>query len=155
MYLIILKFSLILIILILSSCSSQTNVVRADINDDLEIVIIKDTRTNGVESKDTAEMIPADGEYRYAIAFAEWEGKTMGEKVTVVIKGDSITVIYEGDGALTAKKGEVLERGVILKHKSGEWIIAHNKEDEWVDEFGGCTGGPSIIDFKNKRFWLC
>ncbi|MCB0381679.1 MAG: hypothetical protein KDD24_10510, partial [Flavobacteriales bacterium] len=41
-----------------------------------------------------ADTIPPDGTYRYDIAFAEWGGKTMNEKVTVEIKGDSVKVIY-------------------------------------------------------------
>ena len=79
----------------------------------------------------------------------------MGEKVTVVIQGDSVKVIYAGDGKITAEKGEVLDEGIILKHKSGDWIIARGREDVNLEEIGGCTGGPSIIDFKNKKFWMC
>src|SRR5690606_30199046 len=51
------------------------------------------------------EILP-NGKYRFDIAFAEWEGKSMGEKVTVVINDNSIKIIYEGDGQLTqTKKG--------------------------------------------------
>jgi hypothetical protein len=101
------------------------------------------------------EILP-NGKYRFDIAFAEWEGKSMGEKVTVVIDGDLIKVIYEGDGKLTlTKKGEILDQGKIMKHKSGVWIIGNTSTDIQLDEIGGCTGGPAIIDFKNKKFWMC
>lgn len=80
----------------------------------------------------------------------------MGEKVTVMIKGDSVKVIYEGDGQLTlTEPGEILDEGILRKHKSGQWIITKSKSDTEIDEIGGCTGGPSVIDFENKKFWIC
>lgn len=96
-----------------------------------------------------------NGDYRFDIAFAEWEGKSMGEKVTVRIKNDSISVIYEGDGQLNIDKNSLLDKGIILKHKSGEWIIGNNQKDINALDIGGCSDGPSIIDFKNKKFWMC
>jgi hypothetical protein len=103
-----------------------------------------------------ADTIPPDGTYRFDVAFAEWEGKSMGEKVTVVIKGDSIKVVYEGDGNLTnAKKGDVFSKGILLKHKKGVWIIGKSKSDAQVDEIGGCSGGPTVIDFKGRKYWMC
>jgi len=103
-----------------------------------------------------ADTIPPDGTYRYDIAFAEWDGKTMNEKVAVEIKGDSVKVIYEGDGQLSGiKKGEVLDEGILKKHKSGPWIITHTESDVELDEIGGCTGGPAIIDLEGKKYWMC
>ena len=100
--------------------------------------------------------IPDDGKYRYDIAFAEWNGISMGEKVTVIIKGDTIQIVYDGDGHLTnAKKGDILNSGIIRKHKSGVWIIAQSEEDIYLDEIGGCTDGPSVIDFEQMKYWLC
>ena len=98
---------------------------------------------------------PKNGTYTYTIAFAEWQGKSLGNTCTVKIKGDSIKIIHNGKGNLTGKKGDILDEGIILKHKTGVWIIAHSKKDKNVDEVGGCTGGPSIIDFKKKKFWTC
>ena len=73
--------------------------------------------------------LPSDGKYRYDIAFAEWGGKSMGEKVTVIINKGTIKVIYEGDGQLTlTKKGEILDEGKLLQHKSGVWIITTDKK---------------------------
>lgn len=106
-----------------------------------------------VQKKD--DEIPPDGKYRYDVAFAEWYGKSMGVQVTVVIKGDSVKVIYEGVGKLTAEEGEILDEGILRKHKSGQWIITKSKKDIEIDEIGGCTGGPSAIDFENKKFWMC
>jgi hypothetical protein len=78
----------------------------------------------------------------------------MGEKVTVVIKGDSIKVVYEGDGNLTnAKKGDVFSKGILLKHKTGVWIIGKSKSDAQVDEIGGCSGGPTTIDVESWNYF--
>ena len=103
-----------------------------------------------------SDKILPNGKYRFDIAFAEWEGKSMGEKVTVVIKNNSIKIIYEGEGKLSlTKKGEVIDQGKIMKHKTGIWIIGKRQSDTQLDEIGGCTGGPAIIDFKNKKYWMC
>ena len=100
--------------------------------------------------------IPKNGKYHFDIAFAEWQGKSMGEKVVVIIKGYSIKIIYEGDGQLSnAEKGDIIDEGLIMKHKSGVWIIGTKPSDKELDEIGGCTEGPSIIDFKNKKYWVC
>ena len=77
-------------------------------------------------------QIPEDGSYTFDIAFAEWDGKSLGATCTVEIKGDSIKVIHNGTESLSGEKGDVLS-----------------------EEVGGCTGGPSIIDFGNRRFWTC
>lgn len=145
------KTSFILLTSILFSCSSEADKASIENNEGSEVLTDNHNRATEKDSL----TIPPDGEYRFDVAFAEWEGKSMGEKVTVVIHGDSVKVIYAGDGKLTAEKGEVLEEGIILKHKSGDWIIARDREDVNLEEIGGCTGGPSIIDFKNKKFWMC
>lgn len=100
--------------------------------------------------------IPPDGQYRYDIAFAEWGGKSMGEKVTVIIKKGIVKIIYEGDGQLTlTKKSEIIDEGMILKHKSGVWIIGTDEKDMNIEEVGGCTDGPRVIDFEKMKFWMC
>ena len=98
---------------------------------------------------------PKNGTYTYSIAFAEWDGKSLGASCTVVIKGDSIKVIHNGTGNLTAKKGEILDKGIIMTHKkTGKYIIGHKPSDVNVPEVSGCEG-PSIIDFLKKLFWMC
>lgn len=120
------------------------------------MIKIRTTSENGLRTPADSTEIPPDGKYRYDIAFAEWEGKSRGEKVTVVIKGASVKVLYEGDGQLTmTEPGEILDEGILRKHKSGQWIITKSKDDIKIDEVGGCTGGPSVIDFENKKFWIC
>ncbi len=103
-----------------------------------------------------SDNIPTDGKYRYDVAFAEWGGKSMGEKVTVIIKEGTIKIIYEGDGQMILKaKGEIIDEGKILKHKSGVWIIGTDGKDVNTEEVGGCSDGPRIIDFEKMKFWMC
>ncbi len=97
-----------------------------------------------------------DGTYTYSIAFAEWQGKPLGATCTVIIKGDSVKVVHNGKGNLTSKKGDILDQGIIMKHnKTGKWIIGHSSKDKNAKEIGGCSDGPSVIDFKRKSFWSC
>ena len=108
-----------------------------------------------LSSKEQKEL-PISGTFRYDVAFAEWNGKSMGEKVTLQVENDYVKVTYEGDGMLTSTKpGKILEEGYLRKHKSGEWIIVNTQEELNLDEIGGCTGGPSVIDFSKKKFWMC
>ena len=100
-------------------------------------------------------QVPKSGTYTYSIAFAEWNGKSNGATCKVVIKGDSITVYNNGTGNLTGKKGEILDHGIIMKHKkTGKYIIAHDKSDAETPEANGCEG-PTVIDFNKKQFWSC
>jgi hypothetical protein len=98
---------------------------------------------------------PKDGTYTYSIAFAEWGGKSLGATCTVIIKGDSIKVVHNGKGNLTGKKGDILDEGIIMKHKTGKWIIGHTPIDKNAIQIGGCSDGPSVVDFKRKIFWSC
>ena len=99
---------------------------------------------------------PSDGIYTYSISFAEWHGKSLGATCTVIIRGDSIKIIHNGNKNLSGKKGDIIEEGIIMKHiKTGKWIIAHNKDDQYAKETGECAGGPSKIDFKRKIFRTC
>ncbi|MGM0478179.1 MAG: hypothetical protein ACQERC_03070 [Bacteroidota bacterium] len=121
-----------------------------------EYNIENDSLTSWPNHDDFKSEIPKSGEYRYDIAFAEWQGKSMGEKVTVIIEGDSVKIRYEGDGNLSlSKKGDILDSGLLRKHVSGSWIIAESEMDIYTEEFGGCGSGPTIIDFKNKKYWTC
>jgi hypothetical protein len=104
----------------------------------------------------TQAQKPKNGTYTYTIAFAEWQGKSLGATCTVIIKGDSIKVVHNGKANLTGKKGDILDQGIIMKHtKTGKWIIGHNQKDIDAKEIGGCSEGPSVIDFIGKKFWTC
>ncbi|WP_020537347.1 hypothetical protein [Lewinella cohaerens] len=108
------------------------------------------------EVDEISNTLPPDGVYTYDIAFAEWGGKSMGDKVEITIKNRSVEVRYDGGGQLPlAEKGDLLETGILVRHKTGEWIIVRSQGEINTEEIGGCTGGPSIIDFDKQKFWMC
>jgi hypothetical protein len=72
----------------------------------------------------------------------------------VVIKNDSITIYAtkELSQKITlTKEGEIIDRGIILKHKSGKWIIGKNRKDIDAKRIG--VEGPAILDFRKKQYW--
>lgn len=98
---------------------------------------------------------PKDGIYTYRIVFVEWQGKSTGATCTVIIKGDSVTVLHNGSKSVTGKKGDVIDKGVIIKHRSGKWIIAAGPKDKNAPDIGACGDGPRVIDFRRKIVWSC
>jgi len=98
---------------------------------------------------------PKDGTYTFTVAFAEWGGKSHGNTCTVIIKGNKVKVINNGTGSLQMYKGQVMDEGILMIHKSGKWIIGHSPKDKYAEEIGGCSDGPSEIDFKKRLFWIC
>jgi hypothetical protein len=98
---------------------------------------------------------PKNGTYTYKIAFEEWQGKSLNTTCTVIVKGDSIKIVYDGTGNLTAKKGDIIDEGIMMVHKTGKWIVAHSVNDKEAKEIGGCSNGPLVIDFKKKLVWIC
>jgi len=97
-----------------------------------------------------------DGTYTFTVAFAEWGGKSLGATCKVIIKGEFITVIHDGNETLSGEKGEIIDKGLLIKHKeTGSWIIGASEKDALASEIGGCTGGPNIIELKKRIFWTC
>jgi len=102
--------------------------------------------------------VPENGTYIYEVAFAEWGGKTMGDEIIVVLKDGHITLkVSEKSNSLWigALPGDIIEEGTLRKHQSGQWIISNDDKDVYLDEIGGCTGGPTIINFENQSIELC
>lgn len=102
--------------------------------------------------------IPANGTYTYEIAFAEWEGKSLGDEIIVVLEDGHVSlIISENSNAIWmgAQPGDVWEEGTVRKHKSGVWIISNDKSDVDLGEIGGCTDGPIIIDFEKRTIEMC
>lgn len=96
----------------------------------------------------------SDGCFEFVVAFAEWEGKSMGKKVIIEIVTDSIWV-SELNSESESRKGEMIEKGILRKHDPGDWIICQHENDLLSEEIGGCSGGPTIIDFIEMKYWLC
>jgi hypothetical protein len=97
---------------------------------------------------------PKDGKYFYNFKDAHYQDNPITGTCTVVIKGSNIIVYYKS-GNPTGKKGTVYKKGLLLKHKSGVWIIAKTKDDVNAEDVGGCSDGPIEINIKEKFIWWC
>ena len=101
-------------------------------------------------------QIPKSGIYIYK--YCDHEYNQCLSTCKVVIKGNYITVYATKDLAeqrTFTKEGDIIDKGIILKHKSGKWIIGKSRKDINAREIGGCSEGPREIDFRRKRFWTC
>lgn len=87
-----------------------------------------------------------DGKYIFKF-FDEEYGKATGT-CEVEIKMDSIFV-YAKDGC-HIKNGELLAKGILIKHKSGKWIIGKNQKDKDAKKIGVYNNELFIVDIKKK-----
>jgi len=92
------------------------------------------------------------GTFIYELYFAEFGGRMANSECKVTIKGNEIMVEQTANTNLTGGKEVFI--GLILKHKSGKWILTDNEDDVNVNEIGGCTEIP-IIAFDKKIIEWC
>lgn len=92
---------------------------------------------------------PANGTYTYKLCYIGHAHSF--NTCTVDVKNDTVTIY--ADYYLSVPKGEIIEKGILMQHKSGKWIIAQKPEDVNADKIGGYNNGPTVIDFKTKRYW--
>tara|TARA_R110002072_G_scaffold274791_2_gene435734 strand:- start:471 stop:1409 length:939 start_codon:yes stop_codon:yes gene_type:complete len=101
--------------------------------------------------KNGLETIP-QGTFKYELYFAEFGGRMNNATCDVEINGNNIKVLQ--DGTTNFMGGDVIFEGLVIKHKSGVWILAHYKSDKDAEEVGGCTEIP-VIYFENKLIEWC
>jgi hypothetical protein len=102
--------------------------------------------------------IPKNGTYTYEITFAEWEGKTMGDEIIVVLHDGHITLKLSENCNVVwigLEPGDIIEEGLLRQHKSGVWIISNDEKDIYLEEIGGCSGGPTLVNFEKKTIEIC
>ncbi len=92
------------------------------------------------------------GNFVYELYFAEFNGRMKNAECKVEISGNKIIIEQNENTNLTG--GNEIFNGLILKHKSGKWILAVDEEDANADEIGGCTEIP-IIEFDKKLIEWC
>ena len=95
-------------------------------------------------------QIPKPGTYIYS--YCDIEYNLCSGTCKVVIQGNHITVYATKElaGKITGtKEGDVLDKGLIIKHKSGQWIIGKSEKerDKSPDEVF------TTLDFKKKQYW--
>ena len=90
----------------------------------------------------------------YIFQYCDFEYNSCVGTCKVVIKKDSI-IIYAtkalSERITFTKEGDVIESGLILKHKSGKWIIGKSLQDKNAKQIG--VEGPPILDFRKKQYW--
>lgn len=96
---------------------------------------------------------PPQGQMMFKLHFAGLTDATKYALVTVRIQGDLITV-YNLESNPRAG-GRIVVKGTLMKHDSGLWIIGKSISDCSIKEIGGCTGGPTTIDFVTKSLNWC
>jgi len=134
--------------ILVSSCKPSTQVADIVLTEKVEESILEEPKETFVMD-DSLEW----KEESFTIAFAEYQGQSMGKTCMVKLKGDSVIVM--NDGTLAGKKGDVMAKGVLMKHKSGRMIIGNDRSDVNLDEVGGCTDGPRVIEIEKKIMWIC
>ncbi|HLS31257.1 MAG TPA: hypothetical protein VK021_10400 [Flavobacteriaceae bacterium] len=106
------------------------------------------------ESGEKENEIP-QGTFEYELFFSEFgqhpDARTAS--VDVVIEGNKIEVLKNEKTDLPVDR--VIIEGILLKHKSGIWVIGRTEDDKDADEVGGCTDGPIPIDFEKKLIEWC
>jgi len=82
----------------------------------------------------------------------------MGDEIIVVLKDGHITLKVSENSNIVwmgLDPSDIIEEGTLRKHQSGQWIISNDEKDVYLEEIGGCTGGPTIVNFENQRIELC
>lgn len=90
----------------------------------------------------------------YIFNYCDLEYNKCISKCKVIIRNDSIAVYATKElaRAITfTKEGDLIDRGIILQHKSGKWIIGQTLQDKNAKEIG--AAGPPILDFRKKQYW--
>ena len=98
------------------------------------------------------DTIP-EGTLTFELYFSEFGGLMKNLPVQVEISGNKIIVYNNPEKPLTG--GDILLKGMLLKHKSGKWIIAQDLSEQNADEIGGCSDGPTPINFQTKIIEWC
>ncbi|WP_162296726.1 hypothetical protein [Confluentibacter citreus] len=98
------------------------------------------------------DTIP-QGKMTYELYFAEFDGRMENLTVEIAITGNKIIVYNNEKKPLTG--GKIIIEGILIKHKSGKWIIGETETDRNAEDIGGCSGGPTPIDFQTKIIEWC
>ena len=109
---------------------------------------------NGAMAASVPTFPLAAGVYQFQISDAEFDGK-FSYAASVTIHDMHISAIMVTCGG-PFPCNELFTEGTIFWHqRSGQWIIAQNKEDFDAEEVGGCSGGPMTIDPQQRIIWYC
>ena len=103
-------------------------------------------------SKKDTFKIP-QGKLEFKLQYSEFGERMNKKNCQVIIDGKKVIVKKYVDQ--NSSNNEIILEGILIKHKSGNWIIGEKEEDKNAEEIGGCTGGPVLINFETKIIELC
>jgi len=96
-----------------------------------------------------------DGEYLFEHKHAEAERHNI-RSITVIVKIKGNHIVIINNDRFDVFPNGVLEEGILMWHeKSGQWIIGDYPSDRELDDVGGCTDGPAVIDLVKRIYWTC
>lgn len=91
------------------------------------------------------------GNFKYELYFAEFSGRMENSSCNVEIKDNKIKILQ--DESTNFSGGELIFKGVLVKHNSGAWILANEESDKNAERVGGCTAFPIIYFECNLIEW--
>jgi len=101
----------------------------------------------------TPKLPIASGQYTFRHQFSEQPGLP-SIMLTAKINGRHIVLINETESKVFPKG--ILDEGTLMWHAdSKQWIVGHDKSDRYLEDVGGCSDGPSVVDLKNRIYWTC
>jgi len=105
-------------------------------------------------SSESKPAIPlSSGEYTFQHRFAEYP-EMPSFQLKATISGTHIVLTNpEASGPFPAG---VLAEGELMWHPaSRQWIIADEASDRSLQDVGGCSDGPEVVDLVGKIYWTC
>ena len=95
----------------------------------------------------------ASGKYMFQHRFAEHPSMS-SIPLNVTIDGSHIVVA--NPTASDPFPAGILAEGELMWHAaSGQWIIGHKESDRSIQDVGGCSDGPEVVDLAAKIYWTC
>lgn len=119
----------------------------------LEFEMLKGSEKQNWEPELKKTDIIPQGKLTFELYFSEFGGRMRNLPVDIKIIGNKIIVYNNTMNPLTG--GKILIEGILIKHKSGKWIIGKTENDQNSEEIGGCSDGPTPINFETKLIEWC
>jgi len=95
----------------------------------------------------------APGVYRFQQRFAE-QPSMQGTELEATIDGRHVEFVNVANSSVFPMRA--LEDVILLWHaRSRQWIIGSVPGDARVEDVGGCSGGPTVVDLVARIYWTC
>jgi hypothetical protein len=93
------------------------------------------------------------GQYRFQHHYAE-QPNLQSIPLVAKISGHHIVLINQVQSEVFPKG--IIAQGTLMWHaKSKQWIIGEDKSDRYINDIGGCSDGPEVVDLERKIYWTC